>query len=117
MVGIPLGVSAVRSNFALNHSRRERNFWMQRRSARNRHSSARTPAETKIREMRGRKSAQKRPIWRRAGNVWARTGDPPPSHRTESPPKSGTEISDAETGGQKSAFYPPQTRSQTKPIN
>ena len=39
-----------------------RNFWMQRRSAKNRHSNARTPAETKIRELSGRKSPQKPPI-------------------------------------------------------
>src|ERR1700680_4572557 len=58
-----------RSDFALQHGRRERNFWMQRRSARNRHSTARMPAETKIREMRGRKSPQKRTIWRRGGNL------------------------------------------------
>jgi len=63
MVGIPLG-----------DSRRERNFWMQRRSAKNR-SNARTHAETKIRESGGRKSRQERLIWRRTGNVrFARTG-------------------------------------------
>src|SRR5258705_11894285 len=71
-VGIP-GVE--RSNLALNHGRRERKFWMQRRSAKNRHSNARTPAETKIRELSGRKSPQKRAIRRRAGNVrFAETG-------------------------------------------
>jgi hypothetical protein len=65
----------LRSDFALNHDRRERNFWMQRRSAKNRDSNARTPAETKIREMSGRKSPQKRSIWRRLGKVWfAETG-------------------------------------------
>ena len=42
---------AERSNLALNNGRRERNFWMQRRSAKNRHSNARTPAETRIREL------------------------------------------------------------------
>src|SRR5260221_3793002 len=48
---------------------------MQRRSAKNRHSNARTPAETKIREPSGRKSPQKRAIRRRAGNVrFAETG-------------------------------------------
>src|SRR5258706_11144318 len=48
---------------------------MQRRSAKNRHSNARTPAETKIRELSGRKSPQKRAIRRRAGNVrFAETG-------------------------------------------
>ena len=65
----------MRSNFALNHSRRERNVWMQRRSAKNRHSNARTNAETKIRELGGRNSRQERPIWRRTGNVrFARAG-------------------------------------------
>src|SRR6478672_4768849 len=54
-------------HLALNHGRRERKFWMQRRSAKNRHSNARTPAETKIRELSGRKSPQKRAIRRRAG--------------------------------------------------
>src|SRR6266404_6479364 len=69
----PRGVE--RSNLALNHGRRERKFWMQRRSAKNRHSNARTPAETKIRELSGRKSRQKRAIRRRAGNVrFAETG-------------------------------------------
>src|SRR5258705_3855470 len=48
---------------------------MQRRSAKNRHSNGRTPAETKIREPSGRKSPQKRAIRRRAGNVrFAETG-------------------------------------------
>jgi hypothetical protein len=32
---------------------------MQRRTAKNRHSDARTPAETKISEIKGRKSTQK----------------------------------------------------------
>ena len=45
--------AAERSNLALNHGRRERNFWMQRRSAKNRHSNGRTPAETKIRLLAG----------------------------------------------------------------
>src|SRR5258706_239086 len=67
--------AAERSNLALNHGRRERNFWMQRRSAKNRHSNGRTPAETKIRESSGRKSAQKGPIHRRDGNArFAETG-------------------------------------------
>jgi hypothetical protein len=44
-VGIP---GAVWSNFALDHGRRERNFWVQRQGARNRHENARTPAETKF---------------------------------------------------------------------
>ncbi len=54
---------------------RERNFWMQRRSAKNRHSNSQTPAETKVREVSGRKSPQNRPIWRRLGKWWfAKTG-------------------------------------------
>src|SRR6267154_722441 len=36
----------------------------------NSRQNARTPGETKIREMSGRKSPQKRPIWRRIGNAW-----------------------------------------------
>src|SRR5260370_13640881 len=68
-----------RSDFALKSGRRERNFWMRRQGAKNSRQNARTPAETKIREVRGRKSPQKRPIWRR-----------------------GTEFLDAETRRQKS---------------
>src|SRR5258707_2976965 len=34
-------------------------------------TNARTPTETKIQELSTRKSAQKRPIWRRVGNAWA----------------------------------------------
>ncbi len=64
-----LGRLRHRIFYSLAHGRRERKFWMQRRSAKNRHSNARTPAETKIREMSGRKSPQKRPIWRCAGNT------------------------------------------------
>src|SRR5258705_8677260 len=88
-VGIP---GVVRSNLALNHGRRERKFWMQRRSAKNRHSNARTPAETKIRELSGRKSrrnalfgvVQETCGLRRldGGGSRAHTEDPPPSHRT-----------------------------------
>src|SRR4029077_20228410 len=55
--------------------RRERNFWMRRQGAKNRHSNARTLTETRTRELSGQKSAQKRPIWRRIGNVrFAETG-------------------------------------------
>src|SRR5258705_3674891 len=58
-------------------SRRERNFWMQRQGAKNHHQTTPTLAETQIREISGRKSPQKRPIWRRIGNAWfARTGAP-----------------------------------------
>src|SRR5258708_13422031 len=48
---------------------------MQRQGAKSRHQNARTPAETKIREMSGRKCPQKRPILRRAGSArFAETG-------------------------------------------
>ena len=48
---------------------------MRRQGAKNRHSNARTLTETRTRELSGQKSAQKRPIWRRIGNVWfARAG-------------------------------------------
>src|SRR6478735_6499030 len=52
---------------------------MRRQGAKTATKNARTSAETKIRELSGRKSPQKRPIWRRIGNVWfarARTWDP-----------------------------------------
>jgi site-specific DNA recombinase len=65
----------IRSDFALTAGSRERNFWMQRQGAKNRHQNARAPTETKIRELSGRKSPQKRPIWRPTGNVrFAETG-------------------------------------------
>jgi hypothetical protein len=65
----------VTSNFAFRARRRERNFWMRRRAAKNRHSILRTAAETKIREVSGRKCPQKRPIRRRPYNVkFAETG-------------------------------------------
>ncbi len=51
-----------RSDFALNHGRRERNFWMQRQGAKSRHQNARTPTETRIRDLSRRKCPQKRPI-------------------------------------------------------
>src|SRR5258706_13794301 len=44
-----------RSDFALNHGRQERNFWMQRQGAKSRHQNARTPTETRIRELSRRK--------------------------------------------------------------
>jgi hypothetical protein len=67
--------SAMRSDFALNHGCRERNFLMRRQGAKNRPKNVRTPPETKIRELSGRKSPRKRPIWRRIGNLrFARTG-------------------------------------------
>src|SRR5258706_16329364 len=53
--------AAERSNLALNHGRRDRNFGMQRRSAKKRHSNGRTPAETKTREASGRKTTEKVP--------------------------------------------------------
>ena len=58
----------MRSDFALNHGCRERNFLMRRQGAKNRPKNVRTPPETKIRELSGRKSPRKRPIWRRIGN-------------------------------------------------
>src|SRR5260370_30307597 len=64
-----------RSDFALKSGRRERNFYMRRQGAKNSRQNARTPAETKIREVRGRKSPQKRPIRRRIKNGrFAETG-------------------------------------------
>ena len=51
-------------DFALNPGRRERNFWMQRHGTKNRRSNARAPTETKVQEMSGQKSPQKRPIRR-----------------------------------------------------
>src|SRR5258708_615147 len=60
---------------AFKPSRRERNFWMRRQAAQNRHQTTSTLAETQVREISGRKSAQKRPVWRCVGNAWfARTG-------------------------------------------
>ena len=60
---------------ALEAGRRERNFWMRRQRAKNRRQNAHTSTETKIRELIGRKSPQKRPIWRLIGNVrFAETG-------------------------------------------
>src|SRR5712664_2074187 len=48
---------------------------MQRQGAKNHHEKGRTPAETKVREASGRKSPQKRPIWRRLGKGrFAETG-------------------------------------------
>jgi hypothetical protein len=43
----------IRSDFALTAGSRERNFWMQRQGAKNRHQNARAPTETKIRELSG----------------------------------------------------------------
>src|SRR5258705_10185282 len=48
---------------------------MRRQAPKYRHQNGRALTETKIREMSGRKSPQKRPIWRCAGNTrFARTG-------------------------------------------
>src|SRR5258706_12327923 len=64
-----------RPEFAPEPGRRERNFWMRRQGDKNRHQNARTPTETKIRELSGRESPQKRPILRRIGIVrFAETG-------------------------------------------
>ena len=55
--------------------RGERNFWMQRQAAQNRHENGCAPAETEIQKLSSRKSRQKRPIWRRIGNArFAKTG-------------------------------------------
>src|SRR5258705_6027039 len=59
----------LRSDSRLNPGCGERNFWVQRQSTKYRLSSARMRAETTIRKVSGRKSPQKRPIWRRPGNV------------------------------------------------
>src|SRR5207244_13029746 len=107
-----------------NHGRQERKFWMQRRSAKNRHSNARTPAETKIRELSGRKSPQKRPIWRCAGNArFARTGwwrhsgtnwrPTTQSSNRSLKSESGTEFFDAETEGQIRLFCLAETDAET----
>ncbi len=48
---------------------RERNFWMQRQSAKIATKMRETSAETKLQEVSGRKSPQKRPIRSRIGNV------------------------------------------------
>src|SRR5260370_27191459 len=67
---------------------------MRRQGAKNSRQNARTPAETKIREVRGRKSPQKRPIWRRIENGrFAETGwwcaqsdtNPSPCYLAENP--------------------------------
>src|SRR6266404_337298 len=55
------GFNRVRTS-ALNHGRRERNFWMQRQGAKSRHQNARTPTETRIRDLSRRECPQKRPI-------------------------------------------------------
>jgi len=84
---------------ALEAGRRERNFWMRRQRAKNRRQNAHTSTETKIRELIGRKSPQKRPIWRLIGNVrfaetgWWRPKGPncqPPTQSLE--PVSGTGV-------------------------
>src|SRR5258708_4481613 len=105
---------------------RERNFWMQRQSAKIATKMRERRQRPKIQEVSGgnpRRNALFGVVsetcgLRRldGGDSRARTGDPPPSHRTESPPKSGTEISDAETGGQKRTFYPAETRPETSLI-
>src|SRR5260221_13875454 len=76
LVAPKVGIASVmRSEASSRLSRRERNFWMRRRGAKNRNQKASTRAETKIREASGRKSAQKGPIWRRIGNGrFAETG-------------------------------------------
>src|SRR5260370_15941336 len=84
---------------------------MQRRSAKNCLSNARTRPETKIRQVSGGKSPQKRAIWRRTGNVrfaetgwWRHSGTNwrPTTQSSNRSPRSaaGTEFFDAETEGQ-----------------
>src|SRR5258707_5240531 len=54
---------------------RERNFWMQRQSAKIATKMRERPTETEIQEVSGRKSPQKGPIRSRIGNVrFAKTG-------------------------------------------
>ena len=87
-------------------------------------SRSNTPpyAEIKVWELDRRKSSQKRPIWRPArfardgggGDSWARTGDPPSSHRTGLRPAPGTEISSAEIGRQKPAHHLAETDLETR---
>src|SRR6266849_4977294 len=71
--------SAVRSDFALKAPLLGTEFLDAETKRQNHHEKGRTPAETKVREVSGRKSPQKRPIWRRLGKGWfaeARTWDP-----------------------------------------
>jgi hypothetical protein len=58
-----------RLDFTLDHGRRERNFWIRRPSTKNHRQNARSPAETKVPEMVGRKSPQKTPY---LGSCWKR---------------------------------------------
>src|SRR5216684_2749626 len=87
--GPKVGIAgAVRSTSRSKPGCWERNFWMQRQGAKNHHEKGRAPAETKVREVSGRKSPQKRPFWRRlgkgglrrldGGGSRAQTEDPPP---------------------------------------
>ena len=48
------------------------------------------------------------------GGDRARTGDPPPSHRTSLRPTPGTEISNAETGRRKPVHHLAETESETR---
>jgi hypothetical protein len=65
----------MRSQFAPEPGRRERNFWMRRRAAKNPRPNAPARTETKVQEMSSRMSPQKRPVWRSTGNVrFARAG-------------------------------------------
>src|SRR6266852_536271 len=61
--------AAYLSGFAPTPGRRERNFRLQRQSVEIRHSKTSTLKETRIGELSGRKAPQKRPIWRRLGNM------------------------------------------------
>src|SRR6266849_10650479 len=74
--GPKVGVAgAVRSNFALKARLLGTEFLDAETGRQKSSRKGRTPAETKVREASGRKSPQKRPIWRRLGKGWfAETG-------------------------------------------
>ena len=103
---------------------RERNFWMQRQTAKYCHQNAQTPTETKIRKVSGPKSRQKRPFLRRTGNVrfattgwWRQSGTNwRPTTQSSKPVSAagpGTEICDAETGTQKPTYHLAETNPET----
>src|SRR5258705_4346421 len=74
--GPKVGITgAVRCNFVLKARLPGTEFLDAETERQNRHSNARTSAETKIQEVSGRKSPQKCPIRSRIGNVrFAKTG-------------------------------------------
>jgi hypothetical protein len=85
----PPKIPRLPSGMAVATCRRERNFWMQRREAKNRLERPQVSPETERAKGYRRKSPQKRPISTRPGNLrfggtgwWARQGSnlrPPPS--------------------------------------